>query len=163
MKKIVLILALFSLSCVASEDTQGKKYSFGIGIGSAYSGIGGNFGIVSKNDMKYISAGCVDSSSMYGTTCGVGAGWIKTDLFDLESNKHGVGVYVSIVGHESYATFENEVYSSQDDDIYGVGISYTYFMNGINESGTIFGISTHITNADHEDSYGGFLQVGYQF
>ncbi len=46
---------------------------------------------------------------------------------------------------------------------YGAGLSYTYFMNGINKSGTTFGVSIHATNSDFEDSYGGFFQVGYQF
>jgi hypothetical protein len=36
-------------------------------------------------------------------------------------------------------------------------------MKGIDKSGITFGVSIHATNADFEDSYGGFFQVGYQF
>jgi len=72
-----------------------------------------------------------------------------------------------LVGHESYvgytSTTEGVKAYFHDDDIYGAGISYTYFMNGINQSGTTFGASIHATNASVESKYGGFLQVGYQF
>jgi hypothetical protein len=167
LKKLALLLPLISLNCFAEENKQDKDYSIGLGLGAMYSGIGTNLSFVSENDLKYISAGCVEYSSRNGSTCGFGAGWIKTDLFGANSNKHGFGVYVSIVGNESYASYtsttEGVEYYEHDSDIYGAGVSYTYFMNGINKSGTTFGVSIHATNADFEDSYGGFFQVGYQF
>jgi len=117
--------------------------------------------------LKYISAGCVEYGSSNGATCGVGAGWIKTDLSGANSNKHGFGVYISLVGNESYASYtsttEGAEYYNHNSDVYGAGVSYTYFMNGIDKSGINLGISIHATNADFEDSYGGFFQVGYQF
>ena len=167
MKKLALLLPLLSLSCFAEENGQNKNYSVGIGMGAMYSGIGANISFISKNDLKYISAGCTEYSSLTGSSCGFGAGWIKTDLFDFNSNKHGFGVYVSSVGKESsysYTSTSNGVeYYRHENNIYGVGVSYTYFMNGIDHSGTTFGISVHATNADFESSYGGFFQVGYQF
>ena len=167
MKKLTLLLSLISLNCFAEENNQDKDYSIGLGLGAMYGGVGTNLSFVSDNDLKYISAGCVEYSSNNGSTCGFGAGWIKTDLFGANSNKHGFGVYVSIVGNESYASYtstsEGVEYYDHDSDIYGAGVSYTYFMNGINKSGTTFGVSIHATNADFEDNYGGFFQVGYQF
>ncbi len=51
-------------------------------MGAIYSGLGANVSLLSKTDMKYISAGCVGYSSRYGSTCGFGAGWIVTLLTD---------------------------------------------------------------------------------
>lgn len=167
MKKIILLLPLLSLSCFAAVDSETKNHSVGFGIGAMYSGIGTNFSFVSKTDLKYISAGCTAYSSMTGSECGVGVGWIKTDLFDSNSNKHGFGVYVGSVGKESSyshtSTLNGVEYYRHENNIYGVGVSYTYFMNGIDHSGTTFGISVHATNAEFESNYGGFFQVGYQF
>lgn len=167
MKTLALLLAFLSLNCFAEEENHDKGFSIGLGLGSMYTGIGGNLSLMSEYDLKYVSIGCVEYSSRFGSTCGFGAGWTKTDLFDFDSNKHGFGVYISLVGHESYvgytSTTEGVKAYFHDDDIYGAGISYTYFMNGINQSGTTFGASIHATNASVESKYGGFLQVGYQF
>ncbi len=167
MKKLLFLFTLLSLNCFAEENTQDKGYSIGIGIGAMYSGIGTNISFTSENDLKYISAGCTEYSSLRGSACGFGAGWITTGLFDSDSNKHGFGVYISSVGEEDYysytSTTDGVEYYRHENDIYGAGISYTYFTNGINHSGTTFGISIHATNADVEGSVGGFFQVGYQF
>jgi hypothetical protein len=163
----VLLLSLISLNCFADENSPNKDYSIGLGLGAMYSGIGTNLSFVSEHDLKYISVGCISYTTYSGATCGFGAGWIRTDLLGANSNKHGFGVYVSLVGHESYTsdttTTQGVEYYDHDRDIYGAGVSYTYFMNGINKSGTTFGVSVHVTNAEFEDRYGGFFQVGYQF
>jgi hypothetical protein len=163
LKKLVLILSLVSLFTLAEENKSEEQYSIGLGIGSAYTGLGANFSFISKTDMKYISAGCVEYSSVYGSTCGFGAGWIVTDLFDLGSNKHGFGVYASLVGNEQYGVPEGNGYSFHDNNYYGVGVSYTYFLNGIDKPGFNFGASFHATNAKDAGKLGSFLQVGYQF
>lgn len=163
MKKILLLLSLISISAVADEQAADKQYSVGVGVGSAYSGIGANVALVSKNDMKYISAGCVGYSSNRGSTCGLGAGWIVTDLFSSNSNKHGLGAYITKAGSENHAIRENGNFTIDDSAYYGAGVSYTYFMSGIDKPGFTFGISLHATNADYDGLVGGFLQVGYQF
>lgn len=161
MKKLVLVLSIISGSLIAQESTFDSQYSVGVGMGAAYSGLGANFALLSNTDMKYVSVGCVEYSSRYGSTCGLGIGWIVTDLFDSDSNKHGLGVYATKAGHEVYATTEN--FNIKENEYYGAGVSYTYFMNGINKPGLNFGISAHATNAKHEEKINGFLQVGYQF
>jgi|TARA_B110000211_G_scaffold219086_1_gene264539 hypothetical protein len=167
LRKLALLLPFLSLNCFAEDGMQDNNYSVGLGIGAMYAGLGTNFSLVSKNDLKYISAGCVEYNSSTKGTCGFGLGWIKTDLFDTNSNKHGFGLYVSLTGSESYVSYTSSSTRDEsfrhDSDIYGAGVSYTYFMNGIDEPGTTFGLSIHATNADFEDSYGGFFQVGYQF
>lgn len=167
MKKIALVLYTLSLSCLAEGVVDEKQYSVGLGVGALYSGVGTNFALVSNTDMKYISAGCVKYSTYSGSTCGFGAGWIMTDLFGANTNKHGVGVYVSLVDSERYTsttatTSGNELFQ-HESNIYGAGVSYTYFLNGIDQSGLNLGLSLHVTNADFDDKFGGFFQVGYQF
>lgn len=161
-------LLLLSLSAVVTADEQSNRFSAGLGIGSVFSGLGANVAYVSQTDMKYLSAGCVKYGSFYGATCGFGAGWIKTDLFDIDSDKHGFGVYTSIVDeeHTQSLTFYNDGSVKAFDhhsDIYGLGLSYTYFSNGISRPGFHYGISVHGSNAEYNDKVGGFLQIGYQF
>ena len=130
--------------------------------GAAYSGLDVNFSFLSKTDMKYISVGCVEYNSRYGSTCRFGAGWVITDLFDFDSNNHGCGVYITKAGHESYVTFENGKHRSYEGEYYGAGVSYRYFMNGIDRSGFTFGGSIHATSAEYDETISGFIQVGYQ-
>ncbi len=167
MKTFILLLSVISINCFAAENSKDKRYSIGLGYGAMYSGVGTNLSFISKNDLKYISLGCVEYSSSNGSVCGFGGGWIKTDLFGANSNKHGVGVYVSLVDNESYTSYtsttEGVEYRRHESNVYGAGLSYTYFMSGIDKAGTTFGVAVHATNADHEESWGGFVQIGYQF
>jgi len=167
LKKITLTLSILLFSTFTFAGDDATKYSVGLGLGSAYSGLGANFAIISKTDMKYISSGCVAYGSISGYTCGFGAGWIITDLFNVSSNKHGLGVYISIVGNEtdnSYSTFTNGTTKAfrHDNNAYGAGVSYTYFINGIDKSGLNVGVSIH-ASTDDDKRVGGFLQLGYQF
>lgn len=163
MKKLVLLLSLISISEVAVANDTDKKFSVGVGMGAAYSGLGANLALLSDRDMKYISAGCVEYSSRFGSTCGFGLGWIVTDLFNSKSNRHGWGIYVTKAGHESNFVFDGNIARFNEKEYYGAGVSYTYFMNSINKSGLNFGISAHATNAKYDEKVNGFLQVGYQF
>lgn len=147
---------LFPLALVVSfESLATDTFTFGLGAGSLYSGIGLNAGIQSKTDLKYISVGCMSYSSLYGETCGVGAGWVKTDIFDFQTPKHGASLYIGIVGSE-YDNFDHEA-------IYGAGLGYHYFFRGIGNSGANLGFT--ITGGNEKDGLGmgGMFQVGYQF
>ena len=56
---------LFPVALVISSSTLANdNFTFGIGAGSLYSGLGVNAGIQSKTDLKYISVGCVSYSSI---------------------------------------------------------------------------------------------------
>jgi len=87
--------------------TAEENYSFGLGLGTSYSGIGVNISQLNENNMKYISVGCISYSTVSGSACGAGIGWIKTDIFDSDSNKHGFGGYIGVVGAERKAFFDN--------------------------------------------------------
>ncbi|ALO35052.1 hypothetical protein CMT41_10245 [Colwellia sp. MT41] len=85
---------LLPLTLVVSSPTfASDDFTFGIGLGSLYSGIGVNTGMQSNVDLKYISAGCVSYSSQ-GSTCAMGIGWVKTDIFGF---KHQIMVPVYIL------------------------------------------------------------------
>lgn len=155
MKVITKLLLLPFTLVVSSQTLANDNFTFGIGAGSLYSGFGVNIGFQSKTDLKYISAGCVSYSSLYGETCGVGAGWVKTDVFDFQTPKHGISLYVGIVGDE-YDDFDRKA-------VYGAGLGYHYFFNGINNSGVNLGFTIVAGNENDEFVTGGMFQVGYQF
>lgn len=164
MKRFFLFTPVVFFSSFLAATEVSNDISFGVGLGALYSGLGANVALVSDRDMKYISAGCVEYSSRYSFTCGFGLGWIVTDLFNSESNRHGWGIYVTKAGHESKFVFDG--YNTPEfieNEYYGAGVSYTYFMNGINKPGLNFGISAHATNAKYEGKLNGFFQIGYQF
>ncbi len=155
MKIITKSLLLPLTIALSSQAIANNTFTFGLGAGSLYSGIGVNIGVQSKTEFKYISAGCVSYSSIYGETCGVGAGWIKTDIFDFQTPKHGASLYIGIVGSE-YDNFDR-------DAIYGVGLGYHYFFKGIDQSGVNLGFTIVAGNENDDIGMGGMLQIGYQF
>jgi hypothetical protein len=150
-KSFLLPLVLAFSSQILAND----NFTFGIGAGSLYSGLGVNVGFQSKTDLKYISAGCVSYSSVWGKTCGVGVGWIKTDIFDFQTPKHGASLYVGVVGDE-YDDFDLKA-------IYGAGLGYHYFFSGINNSGVNLGFTIVAGNENDGIGMGSMFQVGYQF
>jgi len=150
----ILCIFLFSISTIA-EDT----YSFGVGMGTSYGGFGVNISQLSETDMKYLSTGCMSYSSLLGSACGAGIGWIKTDLFSAESSKHGLGAYLGIVGSERVR--RNSSYDN--DPAYGAGIGYHYFFRGIKNPGANIGVS--LVAGGKGDGIGKALifEFGYQF
>lgn len=146
---------LFSLILVSSSQTLAKDdFTFGLGAGSLYSGIGVNAGIQSNFDLKYISAGCVNFTSQQAT-CGMGIGWVKTDLFDFQTPNHGASIYIGVIGSE----LDYDGYQA----VYGTGLGYHYFFNGIGNSGLNLGLTVLTGNGDYGRLTGAMLQVGYQF
>jgi hypothetical protein len=163
LKNFMLCMALVAMPVVAVAKDEDSKFSAGVGMGAAYAGIGANVALVSDHDMKYLSAGCVAFGVSYGATCGFGAGWIVTDLFNADANRHGWGMFATKAGNERYIEFIDDDFIYFENDYYGAGVSYTYFMNGIGEPGFNFGISMLATNAKYDEKINGFLQFGYQF
>jgi hypothetical protein len=117
--------------------------------------VGVNIGLKSETDLKYLSAGCVSYSSHSGEACGAGIGWVKTDLFEGQTNKHGASLYLGIVG-SSNSYFNN-------DPVYGFGVGYHYFFNGIGDSGTNLGLTFVAGDDDRNTKTAVMLQLGYQF
>lgn len=154
--KITTISLLTSVSLVLSaQPIANDNFTFGLGAGAFYSGVGVNAGIQSKSDLKYVSAGCVSYSSIYGSTCGVGVGWVKTDIFDFQTPKHGASLYLGVVGSE-YDNFDHQA-------VYGAGLGYHYFLRGIGNAGFNFGLTLVAGNEKDGVGVGALLQAGYQF
>lgn len=164
MNKFALIFSFFSVSALASDVIDENSLSFAVGAGAPYAGLGGHVAKVSDTDMKYLSLGCIQYSSLMGSACGLGAGWMVTDLFDATSNKHGFGVYALQNAGEEIASRGEGVFAEYQFQRYSaLGLNYTYFSNGINQSGFTFGLSIHATNADYDEKINGMFQIGYQF
>ncbi|QOL25437.1 hypothetical protein LP316_14230 [Thalassotalea sp. LPB0316] len=154
--KAVIKPLVISLSLLASTQINAEEQlTFGLGLGNLYSGLGVNVGYQGENSLKYMSAGCMSYSSMYGTTCGVGAGIVKTDIFDFQTPNHGLGAYLGIVGTQ-VVRFDRKA-------IYGGGIGYHYFFNGIDKSGLQLGIAGVIGKEDSGTGGAMVVQLGYQF
>lgn len=148
----VLFVLMFTLSLKA--DT---KYSIGMGLSNTmYSGLGFNLALLSKNDMKYISYGFKSYQSHNGAFFAYGLGWVRTDLISSESNKHGLGLFLGLVDEEYYD-------SRKSDNVYGYGLTYNYFFNTLEKSGTNIGLS--FVNYDYSGKNKAVLSfaIGYQF
>ncbi len=154
--KIPLIVALLPLLLLFTPTSSANdKLSFGAGFGSLYAGLGINITKQSDTEMKHLSVGCVSYSSIHGETCGAGIGWIKTDIFESQTVNHGLGLYVGIVGTET--NFNDR------KALYGAGVGYHYFFNGIGESGTNLGVTLVAGDGENGIESGGVIQLGYQF
>lgn len=154
--KIIKPIACLLFPLAFSANSSAENFSFGVGVGSLYSGLGVNVATRSDTDLKYLSAGCVSYSDRDGATCGVGAGWIKTDLFNSQSTKHGLGAYLGVVGRERVAF-------NKDEALYGAGLGYHYFFNGIAKPGTNLGVTFVAGDAESGFDSSLMVQLGYQF
>ena len=159
MKLISIPLTLILTNIFSTNIKAEESYSFGLGIGPLYNGLGGNIAHISNNEMRYASAGCISYSSLFGSTCGVGLGWIKTDLFESESNKDGYGIYIGTIGSE--AELDHDGWDNKP--IYGIGVGYHYFFNGIDESGSNLGISFGAGDSNNGTEHRLMFTFGYQF
>ncbi len=156
--RIIAVLALLAASVTHADD----RLTYGIGMGAMYSGLGANVGLQSNNDFRYLTAGCIalgysDANGDSITPCGVGAGWIWTNLLSNTNNRHGLGFYVGPVGLRDR--------TSPDDDwetVYGAGLSYTYFFREIRSDGWNLGTTLAAGDDDGVETYL-MLQAGYQF
>jgi hypothetical protein len=148
----LVVLAIFwSSTSYADNDI-----SYGIGTGALTSGIGVNAALRGDNHMGYIAAGCLGIGKSSGQgwilPCGIGAGWIQTDLLTKANNHHGLGVYVGPVAK-----------NANNKARYGVGVTYVYFLQGVNAKGWNFGV-TPATGQENGKAKGSLLiNVGYQF
>jgi hypothetical protein len=98
-----------------------------------------------KPILNNMSAGCVSYSSPFGKTCGLGASWVKTGVFDFQTPKYGISLYVGVVGSE-YDYFDRKAF-------YDVELGYHYFFNGINNLGLNLGYTIVAGNENDGNGY----------
>lgn len=158
-KKILVFFMLFIVGQSTYTVNAAEDLKVGLGLGALYSGVGTNVALTSDNDMKYASLGCLAYSSNYGASCGVGLGWVKTGLINND-NKQGLGLYLGIVGMEKEF---DDLLNKKRNNVYGGGISYNYYLNGINNNGTVVGVGYLYGSGKEEKINSVLLQVGYQF
>ncbi len=165
MKKIIFVNLLSTLTILAIDiDIDMDKLSYGVGVGQIYNGFGGNVHIASQKEMKYIALGCTEFSDEDNKDregiCGLGVGYLRTDIlprylpkFFSDTDKHGVGASFSIMNND---------YTNKVDLLFAYG--YTYFTEGISNSGWNFGVSpTYQYSKGADDNLGIIMNIGYQF
>jgi hypothetical protein len=151
------ILTCIVISCsLHTPALLAEGYSFGIGIGHLYSGVGINYTQHLDRSQAYASLGCLaaathSSSNDLETVCGIGLGYIRTHLFS-ESDKHGIGL--------STGVYRN---TDEDENEYILGPTYTFFTNGVNNPGWSIGVMPYMSKMKGRDTdYEVMFNVGYQ-
>lgn len=157
--KLIVPLVFLAVFCSATSFAD-DGVSFGAGAGSLYSGLGVNAALRGDNHIGYVSAGCVAigyssgaSGSEWILPCGIGMGWIWTDLLTRANNRHGIGLYAGPVDYSDNRKVAR----------YGLGVTYEYFVQGVNNRGWNFG-TTLATRRENGKAKGSlFINAGYQF
>lgn len=151
--------AVVFLACIAvaiGSSSAADKTSFGLGVGALYDGLGGNFALIKADDLKYISVGCSEAShsSRSGThvTCGVGVGWLMSDLLTKKNSKHGLGLNIALDYDQLHSEFEPSI-----------RLPYVYFFNGIDRRGWNIGAAPLVRWDADGTELGVMFEVGYQF
>ena len=153
-RAVVVLLVLVTVA--TNSPSAADKTSFGLGVGALYNGLGGNLALIKADDLKYISVGCSEfmSSSRDGThvTCGVGVGWLRSDILTKKNSKHGLGLNIAL----DYDGFESKLEPS-------IRLPYVFFFRGLDRRGWNLGVAPLVRwDADGTD-LGVMLEVGYQF
>jgi len=154
-RRTVILLGVL-IAVAMGSSSAADKTSFGLGAGALYNGLGGNFALIKADDLKYISVGCSEfmSSSLDGThvTCGVGIGWLKSDVLTKKNSKHGLGLNIAL----DYDPFHSKVEPS-------IRLPYVFFFKGLDRRGWNLGFAPLVRwDADGTD-LGVMLEIGYQF
>jgi hypothetical protein len=156
MLKRSFVMFLVVVASGVSTLPAADKTSFGLGVGALYNGLGGNFALITEDDLKYISVGCSEfmSSSLDGThvTCGIGIGWLRSDILTRNNSKHGLGLNIVL----DYDQFHSKVEPS-------IRLPYVFFFRGLDRRGWNLGVAPLVRwDADGTD-LGVMLEVGHQF
>ena len=156
MVKRVLAVFIVVQAVAVGVSLAADRTSFGLGVGSLYNGLGVNAAFMSPENLKFVAFGCTEfsHSSHGGTdgTCGVGVGWIKSDILTKKNDKHGIGLHFGLN------------YDTRDNDFEPVlSIPYVFFFKGIDSKGLNIGAAPLVAWESGDAKFGLFLQIGYQF
>jgi hypothetical protein len=152
-----LVIALLVLAALAARTSvAADRTSFGIGIGPLYSGLGGNLAMISADDLRFLSVGCseLSRSTLDGTdlTCGVGVGWLRSDIVTRKNSKHGLGINLAVDYDSRHSKLEP-----------AVRIPYVFFFKGIDRKGWNLGLAPLVRWDAEGTELGVMFEVGYQF
>jgi hypothetical protein len=154
-RRSFIVFLLFVIGGVGTLSAADKT-SFGLGAGALYNGLGGNLTLIKADDLRYISVGCSEfsHSSSGGTnlTCGVGLGWLRSDILTKKNSKHGLGLNIAL----DYDQFDSKAEPS-------IRLPYVFFFRGLDRRGWNIGVAPLVRwDADGTD-LGVMLEIGYQF
>ena len=156
MHRFAVTVVFVLMVAMAGTATAADRTSFGLGLGGLYNGLGANFALIRANDLKYVSGGCSEAShsSRDGTnvTCGVGVGWLMSDLLTKKNSKHGLGLNIALDYDQLHSEFEPTI-----------RIPYVYFFKGIDRRGWNIGAAPLIRWDAEGTEIGVMFEVGYQF
>jgi hypothetical protein len=156
MTRRVAVVFLVLVAVAASALSAADKTSFGLGVGALYSGLGGNLALIKADDLKFLSVGCSEfsRSSIDGTnlTCGVGVGWLRSDIITKKNSKHGLGLNIAL----DYDQFHSKAEPS-------IRLPYVFFFKGIDRKGWNLGLAPLVRWDADGTELGVMLEVGYQF
>jgi hypothetical protein len=149
---VFLLVVLAAAGTASAAD----KTSFGLGVGALYNGLGGNFALIKADDLKYLSLGCSEASrsSIDGTnlTCGIGLGWLRSDLVTRKNSKHALGLNIAL----DYDQLHSEVEPC-------IRLPYVFFFRGIDRRGWNLGLAPLVRWDADGTEIGVMFEVGYQF
>lgn len=159
----LLISTLFSTPAVASN----ADIRFGAGVAPQYGGLGGSVQRVTDYDLLAFGLGVIGYSSLEGTAVGAAISYQRADLVGThlgEPNRHALGFMVGAVGNETSARFaDGRWQETSNDPIWGGGVTYHYYRNGIRTRGFVVGLSLTHGSGSYRNVTGGGLTLGYQF
>jgi len=157
MVTICKYLFVILLLCSASASNKANEYSLGFGKGSMYTGLGLNYGRVSNKSFSYLSVGTYVLG--YGSSIGLlydygfSSGYLSTRY--SKNNRNAIGVNIGV----SYAKPSYQYEGSS----FKAGIDYYHFFSGLGNRGWVLGVGVMIQIFGDEYSFGGPLNIGYQF
>jgi len=167
-RSLVAGLSLLVMSASHAQVSDGfgpqgsaRNWSLGVGFGTPYAGLGANLALAGTHDFKYLSAGCLagtEHDDDWDLACGIGVGWMWTDLFAWRPNHQAIGVYLGPVGSQRDSGPDGKLHA-----VYGVGASYNYFFNGVGRPGALLGLTPVIDRRDGDTEASLMLNLGYQF
>ena len=156
MIKRILIVFILVQAVAVSASLAADRTSFGLGVGSLYNGLGVNAAFMSPENLKFVAFGCTgytrSSYEVTDVTCGVGVGWIKSDILTKKNDKHAIGLHLGL----NYDTLDNDFEPM-------LSIPYVFFFKGIDSKGLNIGAAPLVKWESGDAKFGLFLQIGYQF
>jgi hypothetical protein len=154
--RLAAIVTAVLIAAATSTSSAAERTSFGLGVGALYNGLGVNIALVKADDLKYLSVGCSEASrsSIDGTnlTCGLGIGWLRSDILTRKNSKHGLGLNIAV----DYDQLHSEAEPA-------VRMPYVFFFRGLDRKGWNLGVAPLVRWDTKGTEIGVMFEVGYQF
>ena len=141
----------------------------GFGFGMLNAGYGVNVGIRTGNSLTYVSAGCEEYGSFGDCDSTQTIGHFRTGLFGMKGDRNALGVYGGRLARTRHPVAGASPTGAinlrtTEESVYGIGVGYVFFMNGIDRTGLTVGIGYEIgRSGGSTDHHEWAFQLGVQF